>query len=211
MHPGVDGTFTVTATREFDWAAIRARIERNMERAAPDSASPERNRDVLRERAAALARVPEPELHAAEADMVKVLAFELGGAFYAVENHCVLHACALPPLTALPGLPNHVAGVTAFRGQVLAVLDLRALLALPVTRLAEPTALVVLQDGAMEFALVADTIAGVRHYPRAALSPSLPGLGALRAGYLMGVAPDRTAILDASRMLGDRSLVVHGQ
>lgn len=200
----------MTAAREFDWAAIRERLERSMALSAPDHASPERSREVLRERAAALARVPDQQLHAGEADMVNVLAFELGGASYAVENHCVLHACALPPLTALPGLPNHVAGITAFRGQVLAVLDLRALLALPVTRLTEPTALVVLQDSAMEFALLADAIAGVRHYPRATLSPSLPGLGALRAGYLMGVAPDRTAILDASRMLGDRSLVLHG-
>jgi purine-binding chemotaxis protein CheW len=91
------------------------------------------------------------------------------------------------------------------------VLDLRALLALPVTRLAEPAALIVLQDAAMEFALLADVVAGVQHYPRASLSARLPGLGALRAGYLMGVAPDRTAILDASRMLGDHSLVLHAQ
>jgi purine-binding chemotaxis protein CheW len=201
----------VTAAREFDWAAIRARIEQGIELAGFDHASPERSREVLRERAQALARVPDQERDPGQADTMQVLAFELGGASYAVETGRVLHACALPPLTALPGLPNHVAGIAAFRGQVLAVLDLRALLALPVTRLAEPAALIVLQDNAMEFALLADAVAGVRHYPRASLSASLPGLGALRAGYLMGVAPDRTAILDASRMLGDRSLVLHGQ
>jgi purine-binding chemotaxis protein CheW len=201
----------VTAARAFDWDAIRARIERGLELAEPERASPERNRAVLRERARALARLPDQDSGTGQADMVKVLVFELGGARYAVETGCVAQACVLPPLTALPGLPNHMAGIAAFRGHVLAVLDLRALLALPVTRLVEPAALVVLQDSAMEFALLADAIAGVEHYPRASLSASLPGLGALRAGYLMGVAPDRTAILDASRMLGDRSLVLHGQ
>jgi purine-binding chemotaxis protein CheW len=201
----------MTAPREFDWAAIRERIERGIELADSGQASPERSREVLRERAQVLARVPDQAHDAGQADALKVLVFELGGARYAVETGRVLHACALPPITALPGLPNHVAGIVAFRGNVLAVLDLRALLALPVTRLAEPAALVVLQDSAMEFALLADAIAGVEHYPRASLSASLPGLGALRAGYLMGVAPDRTAILDAARMLGDRSLVLHGQ
>jgi purine-binding chemotaxis protein CheW len=201
----------MTAPREFDWAAIRARIERGIELADTGLASPERSREVLRERAQVLARVPDQGHDAGQADALKVLVFELGGARYAVETGRVLHACALPPITALPGLPNHVAGIAAFRGKVLAVLDLRALLALPVTRLTEPAALVVLQDSAMEFALLADAVAGVEHYPRASLSASLPGLGALRAGYLMGVAPDRTAILDAGRMLGDRSLVLHGQ
>lgn len=201
----------MTPPREFDWAAIRARIERGIELADTGQASPERSREVLRERAQVLARVPDQAHDAGQADALKVLVFELGGARYAVETGRVLHACALPPITALPGLPNHVAGIAAFRGKVLAVLDLRALLALPVTRLAEPAALIVLQDSAMEFALLADAIAGVEHYPRASLSASLPGLGALRAGYLMGVAPDRTAILDAGRMLGDRSLVLHGQ
>lgn len=201
----------MTAARDFDWGAIREQIERGTELTEGDRASPERSRNVLRERARALARVSDGERGPGQAETVNVLAFELGGARYAVETACVLHACALPPLTALPGLPSHVAGIAAFRGHVLAVLDLRALLALPVTRLAEPAALVVLQDGAMEFALLADSIAGVEHYPRASLSASLPGLGALRAGYLMGVAPDRTAILDARRMLGDHALVLHGQ
>jgi purine-binding chemotaxis protein CheW len=204
------GTDIVTAA-DFDWEAIRQRIERGAALIERGLASPERSRDLLRERARMLARVPDEAPVAGQADTVNVLAFELGGARYAVETAYVLHACALPPLTALPGLPNHVAGIAAFRGHVLAVLDLRALLALPVTRLAEPAALVVLQDSAMEFALLADAVAGVEHYPRTSLSSSLPGLGALRAGYLMGVAPDRTAILDASRMLADRSLVLHGQ
>lgn len=201
----------MTAAHEFDWAAIQERVARGVELAELDRASPERKREVLRERAQALARVPEQESAPGQADTVEVLAFELGGARYAVETHCVMHACALPTLTALPGLPNHVAGIAAFRGHVLAVLDLRALLALPVTRLTEPAALIILQDSDMEFALLADAVAGVERYPRASLSASLPGLGAMRAGYLMGVAPDRTAILDAGRMLGDRSLVLHGQ
>lgn len=192
--------------QDIDWAAVRARLAQPAGTDDPDAA-----REVLRARARALARTPDPGPAPDEGDALQVLVFELGGARYAVESAWVAQACALPPLTALPGLPNHVAGVADFRGQVLAVLELRALLSLPVTRLAEPTALVVLRGDSMEFALLADAIVGVGRYPRAALAATLPGLGALRTGYLLGVAPDRTAVLDAGRMLADDTLVVDGR
>ena len=192
-----------------DWVAIRQRLERSMEAIDPDA--PAMRELVLRERAAALARspqsAPEPDPHGC----VEVLAFDCGGTRYAVETRWVAQACAMPQLTALPGVPGHVAGIVPFRGQVLAVLDLRALLALPVARLAEPAGLVVLEGETMQFGLLADAVGAVLRYPRPALAPDLPGLAATRAGYLLGVAPDRTAILDAGRMLGDPGLVVHEQ
>lgn len=191
--------------QSIDWAAIRARLEK-----ADGADDPDAARELLRARARELARLPDPGPAPDDGDALQVLVFELGGARYAVDTEWVAQACALPSLTALPGLPNHVAGVADFRGQVLAVLELRVLLSLPVTRLGEPTALVVLRGESMEFALLADAIVGVARYARAALAGALPGLGALRAGYLLGVAPDRTAVLDAGRMLADRSLVVDG-
>lgn len=202
----------MTAPDSFDWAAIRARLEDSLRSVAADAADPQRQLALLRARTAALARVPAPAQQSTEdGETLQALVFELGGARYALESAWVAHAAPLPPLTALPGLPNHVAGIAAYRGRVLAVLDLRPLLALPVNRLAEPTAMVVLQGEAMEFALQADAIAGVQQFARAALSDELPGLGALRAGYLLGVAPDRTAVLDGRRMLSDRTLAIHGQ
>jgi purine-binding chemotaxis protein CheW len=204
----------MTAPDRFDWDAIRARLARSVSELDPDAGDPERERALLRTRAAALAQAPpRQDLPGAGEDgtTLQLLVFEIGGARYGLETAWVVHAGALPPLTALPGLPNHVVGIAAFRGRVLAVLELRTLLSLPVTRLTEPTALVVLQGESMEFALQVDAIAGVQHYPRAALAAGLPGLGALRAGYLLGVAPDRTAVLDARRMLADTTLVVHSQ
>lgn len=204
----------MTAPDRFDWDAIRARLARSAGELDADAGDPERGRALLRTRAAALARAPQgqdPQETGEDGTALHLLVFEIGGARYGLETAWVVHAGALPPLTALPGLPNHVAGIAAFRGRVLAVLELRTLLSLPVTRLSEPTALVVLQGDSMEFALQVDAIVAVQHYPRAAMAAGLPGLGALRAGYLLGVAPDRTAVLDARRMLADSTLVVHSQ
>ncbi|WP_020654056.1 chemotaxis protein CheW [Massilia niastensis] len=195
----------MTGAQDFDWAAIARRLELSMLEAEHGRSGA----DVLRERSLALARPAPPLLDAMDGAALEVLAFEVAGERYAVETRWVAQATRMPALTALPGMPNHVAGIAAFRGQVVAVLDLRTLLALPLSRLTEPAGLVILQGRDMEFALLADAVTGVQRYPRAALPPGLPAFGGRRGGYLLGVAPDQTAILDGAAMLGDASLVVH--
>jgi purine-binding chemotaxis protein CheW len=187
-----------------DWNALRARLARSVETRESDH---ERDERVLRERAAALAR-PRAEVSPAAPDSLEVLTFQAGREAYAVATEWVVQALPMPPLTSVPGVPNHVAGIVPFRGAALAVLDLRSLLGLPVARLAEPGALVALAGPEMEFALLVDAIGAVRGYPRHALQASLPGLERLRAGCLLGVAPDRTAILDAGALLADPALLV---
>jgi purine-binding chemotaxis protein CheW len=101
-----------------------------------------------------------------------------------------------------------VVGIVPFRGRVLAVLDPRSLLALPLGRLEEPDTLVVLQDGAMEFGLLADAVEGVRRHPRDSIQPPLPHVAGARRAPVTGIAPGRSAILDAGALLGDPALVL---
>ncbi|WP_167759667.1 chemotaxis protein CheW [Massilia horti] len=195
-------------SRTFDWDEIARRLARSQSAADPDAADTEERNRVLQARAAALAR-PAPELvDSASADQFEVLVFEVAGERYAVANTWVARALPMPALTALPGTPNHVVGIVPYGGRVLAVLDLRSLLALPLSRLVEPTGLVLLQGAAVEFALLADAIAGVRRYRLADLGPEPERLGRMRPGYLLGVTPDRTAVLDAEKLLNDPALVV---
>jgi purine-binding chemotaxis protein CheW len=194
------------AADTIDWAKITERLSRD---AASDPDDPAQRQQVLRARAAALARPAAASADDGGADALEVLVFDVGGERYAVATAWVAQAVAMPALTALPGVPNYVAGIVPWRGQVLAAVDLRSLLALPLTRLADPAGLVVLQGAGMEFGLLADAIVGVQRYPQAALERSLPGLENIRPGYLLGVAPDRTAILDAAALLADTRLVVH--
>lgn len=195
-------------SRTFDWIDVNRRLARSQAAADPDAFDEaERNR-VLQERAAALAR-PKPELvDSASTDQLEVLVFEVAGERYAVANAWVGRVLPMPLLTALPGTPNHVVGIIPYGGRVLAVLDLRSLLVLPLSRLLEPTGLVLLQGAAMEFALLADAIVGVRRYRTAELGPEPQQLGRMRPGFLLGVAPDRTAVLDAEKLLNDPALVV---
>ncbi|KGF83508.1 hypothetical protein IA69_01605 [Massilia sp. JS1662] len=196
-------------TAAFDWEALSRRLEAaSAGLAALDRVDPGAQERVLAERAAALAvagAAPVPVQPAG----IEVLAFRCGGERYAFDAAWVARVLPALPLTALPGVPDAVAGITMWEGEVLAVVDLRALLALPLTELAEPGALIVLRGEDNRFAVLADAIDGTRCFPHDHLGHDLPQLGGAESGYLLGVAPDRTALLDARRLLADSALIVN--
>jgi purine-binding chemotaxis protein CheW len=196
------------APSRFDWEQLQRRMHASMAAlAALGADDPEGRARLLRERAAALA-VPAERGAQAPADGVEALAFHCAGERYAFETAWVAHVLPMPALTPIPNVPGFIAGVTMWDGEVFAVLDLRVLLALPVSSVAEPAALVVLDGEDRSFAVLADAIIGVQRFPHDALGHCLPALAELDQSYLLGVAPDRTALLDARRLLTDSTLVV---
>jgi purine-binding chemotaxis protein CheW len=193
----------------FDWAALSRQVERNQ--AALDALTandPEARAHLLRQRAAALAAKPGRAEEASDGAL-EVLAFSCAGERYAFETCWVERALPMQALTAIPGVPGFIAGIAMVEGEVIAVLDLRVLLALPLNEIAEPGALIVLHGEGSRFAVLADALAGVHQLPQAEPGHGLPALAQLDRSYLRAVAPDRTAVLDARRLLTDSTLVVH--
>jgi purine-binding chemotaxis protein CheW len=196
-------------TYPFDWAALSRRHETSATAlAAQGRDDPVARERLLRERAAALA-APAANHAVPVADGIEVLAFRCAGECYALGASWVARVLPLLPLTAIPGVPAYIAGVTMCAGEVLAVLDLRVLLALPLSELSEPAALIVLRGEENCFAVLADAIDGTRRFPPEGMGHCLPTLADLGESYLLGVAPDRTALLDARRLLTDSTLAVN--
>lgn len=195
--------------RAFDWDDVTRRLEASHAAlAALGGDDPAAQARLLRERAAALAQ---PAAGAArQAAGIEVLAFQCGGERYAFESAFVARVLPMLPLTRIPGTPGFIAGVTMAEGELLAVVDLRVLLALPLAELAEPGALVVLAGEDKVFAVLADAIDGTRRFAAQDMGHCLPTLLDLDKSYLLGVAADRTALLDARRLLTDSTLVVDG-
>jgi purine-binding chemotaxis protein CheW len=194
-------------TAAFDWEALSRRLEAAAQAlAALDRIDPAAQERVLAERAAALAGAHGGDV--APPPGIEVLAFRCGGERYAFDAAWVARVLPALPLTALPGVPDAVAGIAMWEGEVLAVVDLRALLALPLTALADPGALIVLRGEDNMFAVLADAIDGTRRFPAEHLGHQLPQPEP-HAGWLLGVAPDRTALLDARRLLADAALIVN--
>ena len=197
------------ATRAaVDWDEIRARLERC--RRAIDGAAEDDDATVLAARARALAALsPQAEPGGGGADdTLEVMVFRCGGECYAFETMHIAHVAPRQPLTRIAGVPNFVAGIVAIEGEVYSALDLRSLLALPVRRLVDQEALILLRGEHMEFGVLADEIVGIERHSRHTLEPTLPTLAAVDQTYLVGITPDRTAILDARRLLGDSALIV---
>ena len=95
------------------------------------------------------------------------------------------------------------------RGEILSILDLRKFFDLPETGLGDLNRVVVLSSDDMEFGVLADAITGVRKVALDGLQPPPPTFTGLRREYLQGVTADRTAILDAGKILADPKIVVN--
>lgn len=194
------------ATRvQVDWDAIRAQLERS--RRAIEGIDERDPATLLAERARALAAASFGK-EAPREDLLEVLVFRCGGERYAFETAHVAHVCPRLPITRIHGTPNYVVGIVAQEGEVISVIDLRSLLALPVAQLVDQEAIIVLRNETMEFGVLADEILGVDWHPAGSLERTLPALAPAAQACLTGIAPDRTAIFDANRLLADPSLRV---
>lgn len=167
--------------------------------------SPERVREILEERARALARVPTEA--AADADGIEVVVFTLAGESYALETGFVREVAVLPPPALLPGAPEFIAGVVSLRGQVLAVVDLRRLFGLPVVESTVRPRLLVLGEGQPEFGILAESVSEVVRLPRARLlEPAAPA--GLTPEHVRGVTEQALIVLDGAALLHDGRLFI---
>lgn len=190
-----------------DWDAIRDRLAHC--RRAIEGAGAEDAATVMAARALALAALAPPgQADSPGEATLEVMVFHCGGERYAFETVHIAHVAPRQPLTRIAGVPNFVAGIVAIEGEVYSALDLRSLLALPVRKLVDQEALILLRGEQMEFGVLADEIVGIERHAAHTLVPTLPTLAAVDQTYLVGITPDRTAILDARRLLDDAALVV---
>ncbi|MBI5446920.1 MAG: purine-binding chemotaxis protein CheW [Deltaproteobacteria bacterium] len=166
----------------------------------------EERRRILRQRARALARVPERE---PAGERLQVVEFLVSSERYGIESAYVGEVYPLKDLAPIPCTPPFVLGVVNVRGRILSVLDLRKFFDLPEKGPSDLNKVLILGDGAMEFGVLADEILGFRSLPADALQPSLPTLTEVRAEYLKGVTRERLVVLDGSKILSDPRIVVH--
>jgi purine-binding chemotaxis protein CheW len=166
---------------------------------------PERARAVLEARARRLARPPAAPR---ATDVLEVVEFGLGRERYALAAADVGEVFRLTGRSALPGAPEPIAGVTAHRGELLVLVDLRAQLGLRAGALDDLARVLVLQRDHTRIGLLLDRVEGIRSVRRSELAAA-PGVANGQPGLRIGVTPDLLAVLDADAILrsfdGDQS------
>jgi purine-binding chemotaxis protein CheW len=84
----------------------------------------------------------------------------LGAGKFAVDLASVAEVGRVPVVTRVPGLPAWLAGVANWRGRILPVLDLRALLGADAGALGSQARLIVLTDAGIAVGMVVDLVDG---------------------------------------------------
>ena len=188
-----------------DWEQVKRRLaatERGLAEGAQDIAADTR-RAQMRARAQALAAERAPA-----ADAVDMVEFELAAwrlAIDAVHVHEVRH---LRDLTGVPCTPPFVSGIINAHGRILAVIDLKKLLALPESGISDQNTVIILRHADVEFGILADRIVGTTRLRLSGLQPVPSGLVGARAPCVRGVMPDGIVVLDGARLLAEKDLVV---
>jgi chemotaxis signal transduction protein len=150
---------------------------------------------ILDRRARALAR----PLGRVGAGPGKSLVSFTRGARYALPVASIREVRPYVPPLPLPRAPSFVAGLVAARGGVVPAVDLGTLFGAPAA--GDATVLIVVADGALEVALLADAVDAVADVPRAALGRLPAGTPALAREYGIGLAPGAGVVLDVAQLL----------
>lgn len=185
----------------IDWDLVHSRLRRSehaLEEALTES--PERIDAAYRARAARLAKGLNGRTPGAAG--LAVLVFQLGRQRYAIEIREVAEAVLLERCTPVPGSPALFAGVVNLRGELLAVVDLARLLAVPGSanpgNSGDDSAFVLLlRRRGQGIGLKVDRIEGLREIGPEELS--LPSQGK----YVTGLAPGPLMLLSVDAVLAE--------
>jgi len=181
-----------------DWTEIRRRMElAGQELDSAGRATPERVRAILEERARVLAR---PSAPLPVGERLEVLTFVLANEIYAIESRYVHQVFRLQELAPLPGAELPVFGVTAWRGELLTIVDLRPVLGLRVAALDDLSRVIVLGAERPEFGILADAVREIVTLPAAEVRAPPEGLAAKR-DYVRGMTGEAVLVLDAQKLV----------
>jgi len=192
---------------DIDWSEIYRQLEstRMILERGPEITTETRMK-VLKARAMALAK--EPEREEAGREHLEVLQFQLAQETYGLEASYIQQVLKLTRITPLPGVPSFVMGVVGVGGRIVSVIDLKKLFGLPEKGLPNLNKIIIVRKGEMVFGILADAVLGMCRLAADEIETCLPALTGVYARYLKGVTRDRLIVLDAGRIIGDKSMVI---
>jgi purine-binding chemotaxis protein CheW len=157
----------------------------------------ERSARILEERARALARPLAPPTWGTA---IEAITFALGKERYALESRYLQAVFRLQRFSPIPGAAPPIVGVTAWRGDLLTILDLRQLLGVQASGVSDQSRVLVLGEARAAFGILADAVAELVTLPLSAIRPPAEGV-AMRREYLRGITGTALLVLDAAHLL----------
>jgi purine-binding chemotaxis protein CheW len=191
----------------IDWAAARERLARTAaatRRAAKPT--PQQTAQILAQRARLLAERGDDASRPART--LQLVTFSIDGERFGLETRYVRAVDREPTITPLPVGAEFVVGVTGFRGEIVAVYDIRRLYHGGRSERRELSRLLFIGRDAVEFAIVADTVDEVVSAPADDIGRRPWRRETATAGAPSGLTPDALNVLDGEALLKEPRLVI---
>lgn len=159
---------------------------------------------ILAERAQKLSQ---PAARSRGIERIEVLKFRLAYQQYAIGMKYVREVVLTGGITPVPGTPEYISGICAIRGEIISLVDLRALFSISGRGLTDLNRVIVVTDGTMTFGILADYIIGITTIPASlpAVQTHVAPTGAIP--YLLGVV-DGIVVLDGAALLSDPRMLI---
>jgi len=125
---------------------------------------------------------------ATKQDLETYILFEVAGTTYGVKSREVLHMEMIEQITPVPNAPSFMDGVVFSRGQVVALVNLRARFGFQREAVSLRTRLLVVQAGGRAIGLVVDTAREFRPISKELIQPPDATMGGTTEKYLSGIA-----------------------
>jgi purine-binding chemotaxis protein CheW len=141
--------------------------------------------------------------------MLELVTFHVHSLVFGAPISDVRETIELRPITPLFHVPRCLAGIANLRGEILAVLDVAALLGLETTRRGPESRIVIVEQGGRAAGLIVDRLDAILSVPKGSVTEAPPTLSPDVARLLMGIVslPERSvAVLDLARLFASPEL-----
>ncbi len=138
---------------------------------------------------------------------VEVLKFRLAYQEYAIGMKYVREVVLTRGITPVPGTPEYIPGICAIRGEILSLVDLRALFSISGRGLTDLNRVIVISNESMTFGILADYITGIATIPATIPSAPAPDSSTDAIPYLLGVV-EGIVVLDGAALLSDPRMLI---
>ncbi|QHI69702.1 chemotaxis protein CheW [Tichowtungia aerotolerans] len=160
----------------------------------------------LLKRASLLAKKPVQQQN--DQDRTEIMPFTLASECYAVEMRYIREIWPLTSILPIPHTPSFVLGVTNVHGEICSVIDLKQFFSLPSTGITNLNKLIILEENEMVFGILADDVLGSTFINKNDLS-SVENWSGIDRTYISGITKDRLIVLNGTKILTDKRLVVN--
>jgi len=153
-------------------------------------------------------KLAEPEHELSDTAIVEVLKFRLAYREYALEMQYIREVILTGEITPVPGTPDYISGICVVRGEIISLVDLRVLLAIPEKGLTDLNRVIVVTNRALSFGILADQITGIGTIGLNTIAqPELDGAPGANA-YVKGIAGGSLTVIDAAALFADPKMVI---